>query len=101
MLQFMGSQRVRHDLATEQQQMGYSGKTEECLILHCQIGSNPCGGAFLKFFYFLIASVNGPRNYLVTDVGSMYNKFQELPYLTLEEKGQIELWGECARLSIS
>ena len=56
---------------------------------------------FFFYFYFLIASVYGPRYYLVTDIGDMYNKFQELPYLTLEEKDQIELGGECARLSIA
>ena len=51
-LWFMGSQRVRHNLVTEQQQMGHSGKTEECLVLCCQIGSNPCGKGFF-FFLFL------------------------------------------------
>lgn len=56
---------------------------------------------FFFNFYILIASVNGPRYYLVTDIGDMHNKFQELPYLTLEEKDQIKLGGECARLSIA
>lgn len=50
------------------------------------------------YFYFLVASVSGPRNYLVMDIGDMYNKFQELLHLTLEEKGQIDLWGDRAML---
>ena len=50
-LRFMGLQRVRHDLATEQQ-MDHLGNTEECLISHCQIGSNPCSRAFFKKILF-------------------------------------------------
>lgn len=71
------------------------GKSEESLILCCQIGSNPRGKA-LFYFYILVASVSGPGNYLVMDIriDSLYNKFQDLLYLTLEEKGQIDLWGD-------
>lgn len=51
-------------------------------------------------FLFLVASVTGPRNYLEMDIGIMYNKFQEQLHLTLGEKGQIDLWGDCVMLII-
>lgn len=53
-------------------------------------------GPFLFFyFYFSVESVNGSRNYLVMDIGVMYDTFQEWRHLTLGEKGQIDLRGEC------
>ena len=47
------------------------------------------------YFYFSVESVNGSRKFLVTDIGVMYDTFQEWRHLTLGEKGQIDLQGEC------
>lgn len=71
------------------------GKSEESLILCRQIDSNPWGKAPF-YFYISVASVSGPGNHLVMDIriDSLCNKFQDLLYLTLEEKGQIDFWGD-------
>lgn len=82
--------------------MDHLGNAEECPILSCRPSPNVHGRAFFYFFYFyfLVASVNGSRNYLVMDIGILYSKFQEWLHLTLGEKGQIDLCGECTMLVI-
>lgn len=52
------------------------------------------------YFYVAVTSAIGPGHSLVMARGSMCNKFQELLHLPLEGKGQIDVWGDRAVLTV-